>query len=120
MRLVLEVNETSTSIENNTSDISWQLWLERGSAWAFDFNNESLAEIEINGQKPLSKYVSFDLRNQQWVTFGSGTMTIPHNDDYSYLKANGLNFVNNTNTSTKVPMVHWTAKKIKEEVMEND
>ena len=30
------------------------------------------------------------------------------NDDYSYLKANGLNFVNNTNTSTKVPMVHWT------------
>lgn len=33
------------------------------------------------------------------------------NDDYSYLKANGLNFVNNTNTSTKVPMVHWTANK---------
>ena len=33
------------------------------------------------------------------------------NDDYSYLKANGLNFVNNTNASTKVPMVHWTANK---------
>ena len=31
------------------------------------------------------------------------------NDDYSYLKSNGLNFNSNTNTSTKVPMVHWTA-----------
>lgn len=31
------------------------------------------------------------------------------NDDYSYLKANGLRFGNNTNTNTKVPMVHWTA-----------
>ena len=81
VRLVLEVNETSTNIQANTSTISWQLWLERASAWAFDLNNESLAEVEINGQSTLSKYVSFDLRNSQWVTFGSGTMTIPHNED---------------------------------------
>ena len=81
VRLVLEVNETSASIESNTSTVSWQLWLERASAWAFDLNNDSLAEVEINGQYALSKYVSFDLRNSQWVTFGSGTMTIPHNED---------------------------------------
>lgn len=81
VRLVLEVNETSTSIENNTSTVSWQLWLERASTWAFDLNNESLAEVQINGQSILSQYVSFDLRNSDWVRFGSGTMTIPHNDD---------------------------------------
>lgn len=81
VRLVLEVNEVSTNIQANTSTISWQLWLERASAWAFDLNNESLAEVEINGQSTLSKYVSFDLRNSQWVTFGSGAMTIPHNED---------------------------------------
>lgn len=81
VRLVLEVNETSTNIQANTSTISWQLWLERGSTWAFDLNNESLAEVEINGQYTLSKYVNFDLRNSQWATFGSGTMTIPHNED---------------------------------------
>lgn len=81
VRLVLEVNETSTSIENNTSTVSWQLWLERGSSWAYDLYNESLAEVEINGQSILSKYVSFDLRNSDWVRFGSGTLTIPHNDD---------------------------------------
>lgn len=81
VRLVLEVNETSTSIENNTSTVSWQLWLERASSWAYDLYNESLAEVEINGQSILSKYVSFDLRNNDWVRFGSGTLTIPHNDD---------------------------------------
>ena len=81
VRLVLEVNETSTSKENNTSTVSWQLWLERASSWVYDLYNESLAEVEINGQSILSKYVSFDLRNSDWVRFGSGTVTIPHNDD---------------------------------------
>ena len=81
VRLVLEVNETSTSIENNTSTVTWQLWLERASSWAYDLYNESLAEVEINGQSILSKYVSFDLRDRSWVIFGSGTLTIPHNDD---------------------------------------
>lgn len=81
VRLVLEVNETATSIENNTSTVSWQLWLERASSWAYDLYNESLAEVEINGQSILSKYVSFDLRNSDWVRFGSDTITIPHNDD---------------------------------------
>lgn len=81
VKLVLEVTETSRNIANNTSDISWQLWLARDNAWAYDLNNESLAEVEINGQYVLSKYVSFDLRNRDWVTFGQGTMTIPHNED---------------------------------------
>lgn len=81
VRLVLEVNETSADITTNTSTISWQLWLERNTTWAFDLNNESLAEVEINGESVLSKYVSFDLRNRDWVTFGQGTMTIHHNED---------------------------------------
>ena len=97
VRLVLEVNETATSIENNTSTVSWQLWLERGSTWAFDLNDESLAEVEINGQKALSKYVSFDLRNSQWATFGSGTMTVPHNEDGSKSIAIGARLTNVSN-----------------------
>lgn len=81
VRLVLEVKEISTNLANNTSEVSWQLWLERASSYAYDLYNESLAEVEINGNRTLSKYVSFDLRNSQWATFGSGTMTIPHNED---------------------------------------
>ena len=80
-KLALEVNETSYSIENNDSPAKWELWLERGSTWVFDLNNESLAEAEINDQKVLSKYVSFDLRNTNRVLLGSGTLTIPHNED---------------------------------------
>ena len=81
VRLVLEVNETGRDITTNTSTISWQLWLEKNTTWVFDLNNESLAEVEINGTSVLSKYVSFDLRDRDWVTFGQGTMTIPHNED---------------------------------------
>lgn len=80
-KLALEVNETSYSIENNDSPTKWELWLERGSTWVFDLNNESLAEAEINDQKVLSKYVSFDLRNTNRILLGSGTLTIPHNED---------------------------------------
>ena len=80
-KLALEVNETSYSIENNDSPTKWELWLERGSTWVFDLNNESLAEAEINNQKVLSKYVSFDLRNTNRILLGSGTLTIPHNED---------------------------------------
>ena len=81
VRLVLEVKETATSIENNTSTVSWQLWLERNTSYAYDNYNESLAEVEINGNRNLSKYVSFDLSNSTYATFGSGQLTIPHNED---------------------------------------
>ena len=80
-KLALEVNETSYSIENNDSPVKWELWIERGSTWVFDLNSESLAEAEINEQKVISKYVSFDLRNTNRVLLGSGTLTIPHNED---------------------------------------
>lgn len=82
-KLALEVNETSYSIENNDSPVEWKLWLERGSTWVYDLNNESLAEVEINDQRVLSKYVSFDLRNSNRILLGSGSLTIPHNEDGS-------------------------------------
>ena len=80
-KLALEVNETSYSIENNDSTVEWKLWLERGSTWVYDLNNETLAEAEINDKSVFSKYVSFDLRNTNRVLLGSGTLTIPHNEE---------------------------------------
>ena len=81
--LVFQVTEASTSIPYNTSEVVYHLMLERGSTWAFDLNDESLAEAEINGQKVISKYVSFDLRDREWVSLGKGSVTIPHNEDGS-------------------------------------
>lgn len=82
-KLALEANETSYSIENNDSPVEWKLWLERGSTWVYDLNNETLAEAEINDKRVFSKNVSFDLRNTNRVLLGSGTLTIPHNEDGS-------------------------------------
>lgn len=83
VRLVFQVTEASTSIPSNTSEVVYHLMLERGSTWAFDLNDESLAEAEINGQKVISKYVSFDLRDKEWISLGKGSITIPHNEDGS-------------------------------------
>ena len=82
-KLAMEVTETSYSIENNDSPVEYNLWLERGSTWVFDLNNESWAEAYINDQTVIGKYVSFDLRNTDRVLLGSGTITIPHNEDGS-------------------------------------
>lgn len=81
--LVFQVTEASTSIPSNTSEVVYHLMLERGSTWAYDLNDESLAEAEINGRKVISKYVSFDLRDKEWVSLGKGSITIPHNEDGS-------------------------------------
>lgn len=82
-RLVLEVTETSTNIPYNNSPVDYHLWLERASSYVYDLYNESLAEVEINDIRVLSKYVSFDLRDREWVSLGKGTITIPHNEDGS-------------------------------------
>lgn len=82
-RLAMEVTETGYSIENNDSPVEYKLWLERGSTWVYDLNNETWAEATINDQTVVNKYVSFDLRNTNRVLLGSGTIRIPHNEDGS-------------------------------------
>jgi len=82
-KLAMEVVETGYSIENNDSPVEYKLWLERGSTWVYDLNNETWAEATINDQTVINKYVSFDLRNTNRVLLGSGTIRIPHNEDGS-------------------------------------
>lgn len=82
-KLAMEVTETDYSIENNDSPVEYKLWLERGSTWVYDLNNETWAEATINDQTVVNKYVSFDLRNTNRVLLGSGTIRIPHNEDGS-------------------------------------
>ena len=46
-------------------------------------NNESLAEVEINDQESLSKYVTLIWEILTGFFSGSGSLTIPHNEDGS-------------------------------------
>ena len=83
VRLVFQVTEASTNIPYNDSEVAYHLWLERNTTYAYDLNEESLAEAEINGTQVISKYVSFDLRDREWVSLGKGSITVPHNEDGS-------------------------------------
>ena len=81
VRLVFQVTEVSPNIPYNDSEVAYHLWLERNTTYAYDLNEESLAQAEINDTRVINKYVSFDLRDKEWVSFGKGTITIPHNED---------------------------------------
>ena len=83
VRLVFQVTEVSPNIPYNDSEVAYHLWLERNTTYAYDLNEESLAQAEINGTRVINKYVSFDLRDKEWVSLGKGTVTIPHNEDGS-------------------------------------
>lgn len=83
VRLVFQVTEASTNIHSNNSEVVYHLWLERNTTYAYNLNEESLAQAEINGTRVINKYVSFDLRDKEWISLGKGSITIPHNEDGS-------------------------------------
>lgn len=79
--LILRVSEIDIDKINNTSTVEWELWLQRGSTYVYNLNGDSLATAWFDGEQILKKWVSYDLRNAQWVSFGKGTKVIPHNPD---------------------------------------
>ena len=83
VRLVFQVTEASKDINSNNSEVVYHLWLERNTTYAYNLNEESLAQAEINGTRVINKYVSFDLRDKEWGSLGKGSITIPHNEDGS-------------------------------------
>lgn len=81
VKLILRVREIEIDKINNTSTVEWELWLERGSTYVYNLNSDSLATAWFGGEQILKKWVSYDLRNAQWVSFGKGTKVIPHDLD---------------------------------------
>ena len=70
VKLVLRVREIEIDKENNTSTVEWELWLERVTTYVYNLNNTSVASVTFNDDVILEKNVSYDLRNNQWVSFG--------------------------------------------------
>lgn len=81
VKLVLRVREIEIDKENNTSTVEWELWLERVSTYVYNLNNTSVASVTFNDDVILQKNVSYDLRNEQWVSFGKGRKVIQHDDN---------------------------------------
>lgn len=81
VQLVLRVNEVEIDKENNTSTVEWELWLERASSYVYNLNNTSVASVTFNDDVILEKNVSYDLRNNQWVSFGKSRKVIKHDEN---------------------------------------
>lgn len=92
--VILNVNQTSQSIANNTSNISWSLQVRKsfGSGyWGAD-NTASTWAVEIDGTNVSTGSNSYDFRGGAPLTktIASGTRTITHNGDGSRsFSANG-------------------------------
>lgn len=82
VKLVLDVVEESYDILSNTSLLRWTLKLMNASAWAFNYDADAKAEVEIDGETVHSGYHAFDTRNGA-VLLASGTKTVTHDDNGS-------------------------------------
>lgn len=84
VRLVLTVNEVDVDKVNNTSTVEWELWLERNTTYVYNLNGTSLASVYFNDNDVImEKYVTYDLRDNSWVSFGKGRKVIQHDKDGS-------------------------------------
>lgn len=85
--LALEVTETSTSVENNTSLVSYALTLTSNASNKY-FEQYAIGySVSLNGavvnSQPRSAGIQYNIAKYGTITFCSGTATIPHNSDGS-------------------------------------
>lgn len=78
VQLALRVKEVEIDKVNNTSTVEWELWLERLTTYAYNYYNTSVASVTFGDEVVLQKNVIYDLRNQDWVSFGKGRKVIQH------------------------------------------
>ena len=84
--LKLEVNETSYSTENNTSEISYVLTATKSSGGGYWSSSAvSPVKVVINGETVVDKKTAYDFSTSTpcTITLASGTKTIKHDDDGS-------------------------------------
>lgn len=83
-KIDLYVNETSTSVENNTSTASWELWIGRTYASDYPMYGTPTINISISGKSAYSgsPYFALPSVTQNGVKLLSGTVSdIAHNSD---------------------------------------
>ena len=78
-KLQLNVNEDSYSIANNSSVVSWSLYL---ISTTYNFSTIGMtATVYIDGQEVLNEYAQRTLGKNSSLYLGSGTTTVYHNSD---------------------------------------
>lgn len=101
----LTVNQTSQSIENNTSTLTYSLTLTKNAGTGLWNNNSCPWSITINGTT-VSGTFTYDFRNYSSLTLKSSTtMTVTHNNDgtKSVSVSASVNMNNSSYVSTMTP-----------------
>ena len=80
-RLDLTVNQSSQSVANNTSSVSWSLVITKTAGSGYWSNNASSWNVNIGGQTKSGTIASYDFRGKTSMSLGSGSFTIAHNAD---------------------------------------
>ena len=78
--IILEVNETGTNINDNTSTVSWVVKLQSTASYNFRTIGSTVV-VNLNGSEIFNNYAQRDLGAYSTITIGSGTTTIWHNAD---------------------------------------
>lgn len=116
-RIYLEYTLNSQSIANDTSNITLHLYGQaiNSNVGAYNFNNQSIANIKINGAtKVSSNTLNMDFRNKKKVDMLNWTGNVAHNADGTltitisgYFDTNGPSSVTTASVSYK-----WTLPTI--------
>lgn len=77
--LRLEVNETSYSVGNNTSVVSWALYLKSKNNYSFSSWSFPVT-VNVDGEV-YNENISRSMSANSTITIASGTKTIAHNND---------------------------------------
>lgn len=77
---IITVSETSTSVENNTSTLSYEISMQSKNNYSFASIGSTIV-LKINGAAVYSQYAQRSCSANTTVTFASGTTTVKHNDD---------------------------------------
>ena len=79
--MYLYVIESSYSVENNTSDVEWEVGIRKGGGATLGTSGNFTWTVNINGAGDVSGSLYTSVPASGQAKFYSGQLTVPHNDD---------------------------------------
>ena len=99
-RIILDVNETGTSINNNTSTVHWNLSIQSTASYSFAVIGSTIT-ANIGGIEVYNAYAQRSLDAYSTISIGSGDVTISHNSD-------GKKVINSYASYTQTSSAYYT------------
>lgn len=79
--LILDVTQASQSIPNNTSVVSWELWIRKNSGTGYSASDTKNWSVNIGGQTKSGTIAGYSFVGKTSLSLGTGSFTIAHDAD---------------------------------------